>query len=165
MTERLKPGETRRGRRNRETGIAWVQVSREDAHAHPMGQLDWVLYLVIGFFVVAGLTRGWFVATGGGGAVLVAAVAALPLLTALLLWLRAALARVLVVGSGLFTLFGILSRGFEGMADAGLGASLWVLGELVAILAITIYLWEGDRPNLVYANRYRSYRDPAEGEA
>ncbi|KAA0914735.1 hypothetical protein [Aquicoccus porphyridii] len=164
MGARLKPGEMRRGKRDRETGIAWVQVSREAAHGHPLGQLDWVMYLIIGFFLFAGLTRGWMVAGQGAGMALVLGVVALPLVTALLLWMRAALARVLVVGTGLFALFGILSRGFDGTADAGLAASLWVLGELIAILAITVYLWEGDRPNMIYAHRFRSYRD-AEGKA
>ncbi len=157
MAARLEPGEMRRGKRDRETGIAWVRVSREAAHAHPMGRLNWVMYLIIGFYLVTALTRGWMVAGQGMG--MVVAVAGLPLVTALLLWMRAALARVLVVGTGLFALFGILSRGFDGLAEAGLVVSLWGLGELIAILAITVYLWEGDRPNLIYARRFRSYRD------
>lgn len=162
MAARLQPGEMRRGKRDRETGIAWVQVSREAAHAHPMGQLDWMMYLIIGFFIATALTRGWMVAGQGVGPVL--GVGVLPLVTALLLWMRAAPARIVVVGTGLFALFGILSRGFDGLAEAGLAVSLWVLGELLAILAITIYLWEGDRPNLIYAHRFRSYRN-AEDEA
>ncbi|WP_137699931.1 hypothetical protein [Marimonas lutisalis] len=157
MAERLKPGERRATAPNRETGMSWVTVSREEAHAHPKGQLNWLIYLIIVYFAVVAGLKAWVVTQFGGGALLMLGASVLPLLTAGLLWLRAALARVLVVASGILTVFQTMNSGFRGLAELGMGSALYGLAEIVIILVITIYMWEGERPNLIYANRYRRY--------
>ncbi|MDQ2095389.1 hypothetical protein [Rhodalgimonas zhirmunskyi] len=169
MVERLKPGEMRRGKRNAETGVTWVQVSREAAHAHPMGKLNWLMVMIILYFLAVGVLKFWQVLGFGGGIGVALMGAALPLVTGLLLWAKAAMARVLVIVTGILTLLFTVAGGFglRGMDTAQMvGGEFWAfisLGELIAVLAITIYMWEGDRPNLIYANRFRSFRDPDEG--
>lgn len=170
MGKRLKPGEMRRGKRNAETGVTWVQVSRETAHAHPMGRLNWLMYLIILYFLAVGVTKFWQVVDFGGTVWVAAAAAVLPLITGLLLWAKAALARVLVIVTGVLTVhfavsstFGMRTSDTVGLAEAGgAGWAVISLVELVIVLAITIYMWEGDRPNLIYANRFRSFREPGQ---
>lgn len=161
----------RRGPRNAETGVAWVQVSREAAHAHPKGKLNWLMGLIILYFLAVGALKFWQVLSFGGGLGFALAVGALPFITGLLLWAKAALARVLVIVTGVLTLlfavsgsFGIVTTDVGGLeAVGGTMGAVSTLLEVVIVLAITIYMWEGDRPNLIYANRFRSYKDAEEG--
>ncbi|PIE14502.1 MAG: hypothetical protein CSA70_01750 [Rhodobacterales bacterium] len=141
------------GRRDPFSGARWVHVTREMAHAHPKGQLNWALVGVACLlFFVAG-QRLWM-ASQQLGPVWGLLMSVIPLFCAVLVLMRAPIARTLLIILGGMTIYSTVR--------AGIGGGFPALVELLVILGITIWMWEGERPNLAYGYRYRSYKDDDE---
>lgn len=129
----------------------WVYVSRAMAHGHPKGKLGPVLYLIVAVLICVGAYKSYLVIAGGEPAWVAAIVGGIPILAGLGLLIRMPWSIVLVVFVAGVSLFGFINS--VGQSD------LWVLLENVAALGLLFYLVEGDRPNLIYRHRYRSYKD------
>lgn len=127
----------------------WVYVSREMAHGHPKGKLGVVLYAVVAVLILTGLYKIYLVLSGGEPLWVAAIVGGIPVLAGLGLLIRMPWSIVLVVFMAGISLFGFINS-----VD---GTGVWVLVENVAALGLLFYLVEGERPNLIYRHRYRSY--------
>ncbi|MBT0956295.1 hypothetical protein IV417_02755 [Alphaproteobacteria bacterium KMM 3653] len=146
-------GHFERGRVDVTTGAVWIYVSRAMAHGHPMGRLNWVLYLIIGYFAAGAAVK--LSVWGQGGPALMFWGAILGIMTAIGLALRVPWALILAVAqAGLSVAFLAFSL--------TAGGSLATLAEAVVGILIVMYLIDGQRPNLAYRYRYRSYQGEAE---
>lgn len=132
------------------SGIPWVYVTQQQAHAHPKGKLGAVLWLIVAYFIaIAGLKFYLSISVGAGiGFAILTGL--WPLLTGLGLALRVPWAIIMAVVSAGLTVYALL-RGFSG------DGSVITLFETIASIGILFYLIDGDRPNLVYRHRYRKY--------
>ncbi len=136
------------GKRDPFTGERWVHVGRAAAHDHPKGRLHWSFILVaLCLFVIAALKARTGLQTGGPG--WAATVALLPAVTGVLVLLRAPIARLLLIVMGAVSIFNAVQSGL-GQGD------LIELAQILAVVSLTIWMWEGERPNLAYGYRYRS---------
>ncbi len=147
-----------RGKIDQNTGAQWVYVTAQMARAHPKGRLSIELWLVVAYFVAVAAVRVADVAAyGQSGAWIVYAVQiGIPLLLAALIALRApwsASVAIVLVGLGVVASL----KGLE-QADDPLQ-----IFNIAVLIGIAVYLHYGDRPNLIYRHRYRSYA-PIEGE-
>lgn len=141
---------------NGETGEKWVYVTPAMARSHPMGRFGGMLWVVAGYFVLVAAVRvsaliampGMVSAVTGGLLVLG------PLLCAAALALRVPWAQPVVATLSALSVLGAV-RGLPA------GDPLSVL-EVIVLVLIVFYLLEGDRPNLVYRHRYRSFRGDAD---
>lgn len=138
------------GPRDEISGEAWVYVSRKAAHAHPMGSMHWSYWLIAAwllFLAVVKFRAGLEI----GGWTLAFATGFLPAFIALLVVLRAPIARILMIVFGCLSVYIAVEseRAFVGVAD---------LAELLVLLVAVIWMWEGARPNLAYGYRYRSLK-------
>ncbi|GAA6187432.1 hypothetical protein [Litorivita sp. NS0012-18] len=148
------------GKIDASTGARWIYVTPQMARAHPKGRLSLGLWLIVTYFIAVAALRiielaQYEALPVGAAAVLVA----IPLLCALLLALRAPWGAVLVIILSVLSVVGSLSR--MGGADP-----IGLINTLV-LIAVAVYLHEGDRPNLIYRHRYRSYKskEGADGAA
>lgn len=140
-------------------GFQWVYLARDAAHGHPMGRPGLVLWLI----------SAWFAASGGLEVALVAALGT-PWWSGLLgfaslaacvgLILRVPWAYVLAVLLPARFVVGFvmaIGGGAQGLTGAVQADQLFVLAQAIIAIAVTFHLIEGERPNLIYRLRYRSY--------
>ncbi len=140
-------------------GFQWVHVPRAAAHAHPKGRPGLVLWIIAGWFAASGglevalmLAAGtpWW--SGLLGCASLAAGAGLILrvpwayVLAVLLPARFVVGFVMAIGGG--------AQGLTGATQAD---QLFVLIQAIVAIGVTFHLLEGERPNLIYRLRYRSY--------
>ncbi len=136
------------GRRDPVTGERWVYVSREAAHAHPMGRMHWSFLLVAAWLVLTAIVN-FRAGQAFGGVSTGLAAAFLPLFLAILILLRAPIARPLMIALGLFSIFTAV-KGIRGWAGPE------VLFMTIVTLGVTFWMWEGVRPNLAFGYRFKS---------
>ncbi len=136
--------------RDPETGVAWVYVSRNMAHAHPLGQLGVVLWLIVGWLILTGLFKLYWLTQINAPLTVTLLAGALPFLAGVGLAMRVPWSVAMVMGMVGFTLFSMIN------GVAGLGH--WALAEMVLSMLVLFYLIEADRPNLIYRYRYRSFK-------
>jgi hypothetical protein len=133
------------------TGERWVHVSRAAAHAHPKGRLHWAFWLVaLWLFGVAVWEFRAGLAAGSIG--WAAALAVLPCVTGVLVLLRAPIARILLIIVAATTIYGSVTTGLDG--------GFAQLAKVLVSMALTIWMWEGERPNLAYGYRFRGKANP-----
>lgn len=132
------------------SGIPWVNVTAQEAHAHPLGKLgpiEWAIALY--FIALATLKVGLTLAYGFGfGNAFLNGI--WPFLVGLGLALRVPWAVIMALISAALTAYALV-RGLGG------GGSLITLFEMIASVGILFYLIDADRPNLIYRHRYRKY--------
>ncbi|MDU8929018.1 hypothetical protein RXV86_16615 [Alisedimentitalea sp. MJ-SS2] len=138
------------GKRDKLTGERWVYVSRAAAHAHPKGQMHWTFLLVVAWLVWSAIAK-YRLGLEISGTGFAAAAAFLPIFIAVLVLLRAPIARILLIVLGGFTIYVTVKSGAFG---TGLGG----LADMLVTVAVTIWMWEGERPNLAFGYRFRSNR-------
>lgn len=141
-------GRFERGKMDRLTGAQWVHVTPEMARAHPQGNLSPMLWIIVIIFVGAAGFQLWETLGGVGRFSWVGVL--LKLCTAILLVLRAPYALVLAMVQLIFSVFTLATF----LAD---GISPFAIVELIFVVFAVSYLMEGDRPNLIYRHRFRSY--------
>ena len=148
-------------------GYQWVHVPRAAAHAHPKGRPGIVLWLI----------AAWFAASGGLEVALVAAagtpwwsgvLGVLSFATGVGLILRVPWAYVLAVLLPARFVVGFvlaLGGGAQELTQAAQADQVFVLVQAVIAVAVTFHLLEGERPNLIYRLRFRSYAAERQAEA
>lgn len=131
-----------------ETGIPWITVPQQTAHDHPKGQIGGPLLVVLAYLLLGGGFKLWIhLSTGAGIGALVLG-GALPVIAGLLMAQRQ--------GWGYW--LAVLSCGyvfFHGIQYVG-GHLIWLV-DMIGAAATLFYLFDGDRPNLIYRHRYRQY--------
>lgn len=154
----------------------WVSVSQKDVAAHPKGRPGLGIYLASAWLGLLGVL---FLGTYA-----IFPWAALPIW--FVVWGVISLngALLLALGSPVGWLIGIIMGGQQvvtfvayhssgnGSRFHGLIVSLLefnagnfaILALAVAAAASVLYLWDGDRPNLIYRHRYRRYSDAEAAE-
>lgn len=143
------------GKRDKLTGERWVYVSRAAAHAHPKGRMHWSFLLVVAWLIWSAVAKFQLgLALSGVGFAVAAAF--LPGFIAVLVLLRAPIARILLIAFGAFTIY-VTVKG--GAFDTGVGGLI----DMLVTVAATIWMWEGERPNLAFGYRFRSQRGDDEG--
>ncbi|NOX74706.1 MAG: hypothetical protein GXP03_14185 [Alphaproteobacteria bacterium] len=156
MTKRKMPEEGRFETRgvDRATGANWVYVTRSMAHNHPQGRLNLALYAIILWFLISAGTKIYLI-VGFGFSPWGGLVAILPFFTALLLFMRAPVSIALtIVQLAIGVPMALQKSSYQ-------YANLQYI-ELALLAIAVVYLLEGDRPNLIYRLRYRSYKNVAE---
>lgn len=139
------------GGRDPVTGAQWIHVTPGMARNHPQGRLNLILWAIVGYYLaMAGLRVEQAVEWGGvpSGAFVLATL--MPLLCAAGLAFRVPWAVLIVTALSALSVLSNLS-----VIGAGNPA---VVVEIIVTVLIILYLLEGDRPNLIYRHRYRSYR-------
>ncbi|MEM1429981.1 MAG: hypothetical protein AAGG09_11030 [Pseudomonadota bacterium] len=148
-------------------GYQWVHVPRDAAHAHPKGRPGLVLWAI----------AAWFAASGGLEVALVlaagtpwwsGALGMLSLAAGVGLILRVPWAYVLAVLLPARFVVGFvmaLGGGAQDLSQAAQADQLFVLAQAVIAVAVTFHLLEGERPNLIYRLRFRSYAAERQAEA
>lgn len=132
------------------SGIPWANVTREQARAHPQGQLNLILWGIALYLIGSGLWKTWMLWQADMPLMAIGLSGLLPVLTGLGLIIRAPWAVVLAVilaGLGAFAFVKALGQGVDPAI---------LIDGLIAVGVLT-YLLEGDRPNLIYRHRYRKY--------
>ncbi|WP_133064531.1 hypothetical protein [Marivivens niveibacter] len=156
MSQMPKEGRFEYGKMDRQTGAQWVHVTPEMARAHPQGKVN-IPIIVIGLiFAATGIWKVWGYLEFGYLSLLLGG--ALQLLTALTLLIRAPIALFFAGGQLLLSLFFTVTGGaMKTLSVSGPADSLFTLGFLIFSALSLFYLFEGDRPNLIYRHRYRSF--------
>ncbi len=158
MAKMPEEGRFEYGKMDKQTGAQWVHVTPEMARAHPQGKLNAALWAIAAVFAAFGAIRLYIIVLGYGDW-LVWIGAGLSFLTALALAIRAPIALFLAGAQLLIGLFGLVTGGaLKGLADVDGSQALNTLGLLIFSALALFYLMEGDRPNLIYRHRYRSFR-------
>ncbi len=143
-------------------GRHWVYVTANQAAGHPKGRPGIVIYAIAVWFAAIGafeaailLTNGMFGLVGGIFTVLL-------LVAAVLLITRSPWGYVLAILLAVRECFGFIQ--LIGGGAVGVSPELATYGVVNAIIGagVIMHLVEGDRPNLIYRHRYRSYRAEAE---
>lgn len=132
------------------SGLPWVNVTRDEAHSHPLGKPGLIIWAIVAYFIGIAILKFTLVISYGDGIGIAVLNSIWPLLTGVGLAIRAPYAVVMATISAGLTVYALL-RGLGG------DGSLIVLFETLANLGILFYLVDGDRPNLIYRHRYRKY--------
>ena len=144
-------------------GRHWVYVTPAEAHAHPKGGPGPLEYgmalwfaLIAAFEAVINLGYGQF-------GIVQLVFTALMVSCAVGLILRTPWAMVLAVLLAVREMFGFVQLIGGGAFEVPPLLALYGVINAIIGIGIVFYMVEGDRPNLIYRHRYRSYR--AEREA
>ena len=157
MAKMPEEGRFEYGKMDKQTGAQWVHVTPEMARAHPQGKLNLPLWLITGVFAAFGLLQLVEFAQFGDWLALFKAV--LQLLTAIMLVMRAPISLMLAGAQLLLSVFGAVTGGMlKNMSELGETGGFVVLAYLIFCGLSLFYLFEGDRPNLIYRHRFRSFR-------
>lgn len=132
------------------SGIPWVNVTPQQAHSHPKGRLNLLLWAIAGYFIAIGVLKFGLALNYGAGFGIAALNGVWPMLTGLGLALRVPWAVIMAMISAALTVYALV-RGLGG------DGSIIVLLETLINVGILFYLVDGDRPNLIYRHRYRKY--------
>ena len=145
-----KPKNFETGTQDRLTGATWVHVAPELARNHAQGKLNALLWAIVVAIAIGGGSK--IAAFTAGGALFWLFGGLFQLLTAWLLAIRAPWAVVIVGAQLIISLISLAISLQESV-------SLFKMIELGFSIAVLSYLIEGDRPNLIYRHRYRSFRE------
>lgn len=158
--------------RDQYSGIPWVDVTPEQARAHPKGNLGVALWVISLYFIGVSVVKLILSVSYGGGFGVVLLNCIWPFLAGLGLILRVPWSVFMVIVSTAITAYGLM-RGLqvqftlpEGAPQPDAWQTLPYLFEMIASVGILFYLIDGDRPNLIYRHRYRQYsagEDAADG--
>ncbi|RDC71930.1 hypothetical protein DLJ49_12605 [Rhodovulum sp. 12E13] len=140
-------------------GAQWVHLTREEAEAHPKGRPGLVLWALAAWFAASGGLEV-ALALAAGAPVWTGALGLVSLVAAVGLILRVPWAYVLAVLLPARFVIGFVQTiggGAQELTGAPQAEQVFVLVQAaIAVLAI-FYLVEGERPNLIYRHRFRSY--------
>lgn len=175
MTNNAKPTKERR---DFYTRIPWINVTPEQARAHPKGKPGLVLWLIGLYFIFAGVWKFYAAWEFGLGFGLVILSGIWPLLTGIGLLMRVPWSVFMAIVSAGLTIWALFRstrataqlynstqsaidigflHGVMGIESYGDAFFVVLLVELIIQIAILFYLMDGDRPNLIYRHRYRQY--------
>ena len=157
MAKMPEEGRFEYGKMDKQTGAQWVHVTPEMARAHPQGRLNLALWLIVMVFALIGFTfiYGFFVA--GGVTSLIQGL--LALFTAITLAMRAPIA-VMLAAAQIFLniLLQLLGGTLKDLSNMSPEYGILTLVILIFSGLSLFYLIEGERPNLIYRHRFRSFR-------
>lgn len=157
MAKMPEEGRFEYGKMDKNTGAQWVHVTPEMARAHPQGRLNALLWVIVAAFAALGAIKVYLSLTYGGTGLLVGGV--VELLTALMLAIRAPWGVWLAGAQLLVSVFGLVTGGvLKELALTETEIGLAILAYFVFLVLALFYLVEGERPNLIYRHRFRSYR-------
>lgn len=157
MAKMPEEGRFEYGKMDKNTGAQWVHVTPEMARAHPQGRLNALLWGIVAVFAALGAVKVYLFLTFGG--TLLLSIGLVELLTALMLGLRAPWGVWLAGAQLLMSVFGLVTGGtFADLQMAGSAVAIATLAYFVFAALTLFYLIEGERPNLIYRHRFRSYR-------
>ncbi|MGH1459453.1 MAG: hypothetical protein ACRBBT_11195 [Paracoccaceae bacterium] len=162
MAEWPEKGVFIRGETDKATGAQWVYVTPQMARAHPKGRLSLWLWLIVTYFAAVATLRGIEVMHYGAMPLAqMGIMIGIPLVCAALLALRAPWGAPLVIVLSVLSVVGSVSHISE--------ADPVALFNTIVLIGVAVYLYDADRPNLIYRHRYRSYKSldrdsgPSEG--
>lgn len=153
----------RKTNRDQYSGIPWVDVTPQQARAHPKGHLGSLLWVIALYFIGTSIAKFYFAMAAGAGVGIAVLNGIWPFLAGIGLALRVPWSVFMVIVSVAITaysLFAGLRPHFslpENAAPPALGETLPYLLDMIVNVAILFYLIDGDRPNLIYRHRYRQY--------
>ncbi|MEM6275791.1 MAG: hypothetical protein AAF714_02495 [Pseudomonadota bacterium] len=139
-------------------GRHWVYLTPQEAHGHPKGGPGPLEYgMALWFSLIAAFEAVVNIGYGQFGIVqLVFTV--LMLVCAVGLIIRAPWSFVLAVLLAVREMFGFVQLIGGGAFEVPPVLALYGVVNAVIGIGIVFYMIEGDRPNLIYRHRYRSYR-------
>lgn len=140
-------------------GAHWVHVSAEEVRAHPKGRPGLVLWAIAAWFAASGALEMALV-QAAGAPVWSGVLGLLSLLTGVGLILAVPWAYVLAVLLPARFIVGFAQTlGADGAGSLAFGPFGHVVVLVQAVIAVVVifHLVEGDRPNLIYRRRFRSY--------
>ena len=156
MSQMPKEGRFEYGKMDRQTGAQWVHVTPDMARGHPQGKVNAPIVIIALIFAVTGVWKVWGFLEFGYMSLLLGG--AIQLLTALTLLIRAPVALFFAGAQLLLSLFFTVTGGaMKTLSQSAPVDSLFTLGFLIFSALSLFYLFEGDRPNLIYRHRYRSF--------
>ena len=138
-------------------GRHWVTVTRAEASSHPKGRpgpfevLIAIWLMAFGALDLVGRFYGGIIGFGVIWPILFILTSVGLILRLPIAWVISFLCCIRVLWAFVFG-----GYGFEGPLG------LFFLGNAVVAVAAAFYMLEGERPNLIYRLRYRSYRAEAE---
>ena len=139
-------------------GRHWVYLTAQEAHGHPKGGPGPVEYgMALWFSLIAAFEAVVNIGYGQFGPVQLV-FTGLMLLCAVGLIIRAPWALVLAVLLAVRGMFGFVQLIGGGAFEVPPVLALYGVVNAIIGIGIVFYLIEGDRPNLIYRHRYRSYR-------
>ena len=148
-------------------GYHWVHVTPEAAHRHPRGRPGAVLWAIAAWFGASGGLEV-ALALAAGAPLWSGALGLASLVTAAGLILRvpwAYVAAVLLPARFVIGFVQSVGGGAVGLTGSAQADQVFVLVQAVIAVAVIFHLLEGERPNLIYRHRYRSYRAERQAEA
>ena len=138
-------------------GRHWIFVTKHEAWSHPKGRPGLALFLISLWFAAVGAFE-LSVAIRGGLPLFSHAMAGATAITGILLMLRIPWAYVAAVILPVRQVFGFIELiGTEGV-EPPLVATVYAVANAIIGIGVIFHLLEGDRPNLIYRHRYRSYK-------
>ena len=137
-------------RRDFYSGIPWVNVTAQEAHAHPLGKLGPIEWTIAIYFIAISILKFWLAFDYGYGFGVAFLNSIWPFLVGLGLAFRVPWSVIMAMVSTALTAYALV-RGLGG------GGDLITLFEMIASVGILFYLIDADRPNLIYRHRYRKY--------
>jgi hypothetical protein len=137
-------------RRDFYSGIPWVNVTAQEARAHPLGKLGPIEWVIVAYFIGISILKFWIAHDFRLGLQVAVLNSIWPFLVGLGLALRVPWAVIMAMISAALTAYALV-RGLGG------GGDLITLFEMIASVGILFYLIDADRPNLIYRHRYRKY--------
>lgn len=143
-------------------GRHWVYVSRAQAQGHPKGRPGLALHLIALWFVSVGAFE-LVLAVTFGLPLWSLALSLLTCFTALGLILRIPWVYLLAVILPVRQLFGFLELVGGGAVGMQPLEAIYAVANAMIAMGVIFHMLEGDRPNLIYRFRYRSYRAEREG--
>ena len=145
-------------------GRHWVYVTATEAAGHPKGRPGVAIFAIALWFAGIGAFEAVVLLGYGGFGVVQAVFTALMLASAVGLLIRAPWAYVLAILMAVRECFGFIQ--LIGGGAFNVPPELAAYGVVNAIIGagVIMHLVEGDRPNLIYRHRYRSYRAEAKAE-
>lgn len=158
MAEMPKDGRFEYGKFDPTTGAQWVYVSQTMARAHPKGRLGPALWAIVAFFAAEAGMKTYIAFAYDAPILLIGS--GLQLLTALLLAIRAPWALVVALVQLGISIFGVVTD----FSNTEIEKDFMSLIGLLVSCGAAFYLFEGDRPNLIYRHRFRSFRERKEDE-
>lgn len=159
-------------------GVPWVNITPEQARAHPKGKPGVVLWAIALYFIVTGLWKFYAAWDFGLAGWLVVLAGIWPFLAGVGLLMRVPWSVFMAIVSAGVTVWALfrssrataeLYNSVEAATQIGFlhavfgidsytdGFFVILLIELLIHVGILFYLMDGDRPNLIYRHRYRQY--------
>ncbi|WP_208352046.1 hypothetical protein [Pseudaestuariivita rosea] len=158
MTDDPKPTETepglppgaKAGPIDKETGGRWVEVTPAMAHAHPKGKPGIAIWLIVAWFGTTAILQITMLLIG-----------TLPIFLIFLPIINALTAVALASRAPAAVWLTMIAGGLQVLLMMMAASPITVFTAAITLLII-FYILDGDRPNLIYRHRYRSFRKDKE---